>query len=37
VGLLEKKKKRENFTAKGSKAQPVLLTEQRIEPIPKES
>ena len=29
----EEKKKRENFHVKGSKAQPVLLTEQRIEPI----
>ena len=38
--MAERKKKereRENFPVKGSNAQPGLLTEQRIEQIPKQS
>jgi len=33
----ERERERENFPVKGSNAQPGLLTEQRIEQIPKQS
>ena len=35
VGSPEREKKKENFTAKGSNVQTGLLTQQRIEQIPK--